>query len=225
MANTEWAASAEELGELVERYGFLPFFKNELPGLSVEEHTPPELWFVDGTDGPWEWKGPVIRSTGCAYGKLFHGKAGFVSREWYPDFANYRRDGYDFDARYDDGLARYKDKEVYDILYEHDRLLSKEWKSLGGFGKNGKKGFDAILTRLQMQCYVTAVDFEYQKDRYGNTYGWGIAKYATPESYYEKAFTDRVYRCSPEESKERLVQHLAALFPLEKRGKLERWLK
>lgn len=27
----------------------------------MEEHTPPELWFVDGVEGPWEWKGPVIR--------------------------------------------------------------------------------------------------------------------------------------------------------------------
>lgn len=218
-------ASAEDLGELVEVYGFLPFFKNELPGFSVEEHTPPNLWFVDDADGPWEWKGPVIRSTGCAYGKFFRGKSGFISKAWYPDFANYRRDGYDFDARYDDGLVRYKDKAVYDVLCEHDSLLSKEWKQLSGFGKNGRKGFEPILTRLQMQCYVTTVDFEYQQDRYGNIYGWGIARYATPEKHYGGAFKDCVYRCSPTESKERILRHLMSLFPLEKEEKLEHWLK
>lgn len=60
--------SASDLSRLVQEYGFLPLFKNQIPGFSVEEHTPPELWFADGVEGPWEWKGPVIRETGCAYG-------------------------------------------------------------------------------------------------------------------------------------------------------------
>lgn len=204
-------ASAEDLGELVDVYGFLPFFKNELPGFSVEEHTPLNLWFVDNADGPWEWKGPVIRSTGCAYGKFFRGKSGFISKAWYPDFANYRRDGYDFDALYDDGLARYQDKVVYDVLSEYGSLLSKEWKRLCGFSKTGKKGFDSILTRLQMRGYVTTVDFEYQQDRYGNIYGWGIAKYATPEYSFGSAFADNVYRHTPEESKAKIIRHLQGI--------------
>ena len=115
--------SKEELAELVKQMGFLPLLKNRVPGFSVEEHTPPELWFADGVEGPWEWKGPVIQMTGCAYGKFFHGKAGFISAEWFPDFANYRRDSYDFDARYEDGLARYQDKQVYDILLEYHSLM------------------------------------------------------------------------------------------------------
>ena len=102
--------SADDLIATVEQYGFLPFFRNEIPGFSVEELCPPELWFADDADGPWEWKGPAARSGKCLYGKLFNKKAGFVSREWIPDFANFRRDGYDFDARWDDGLASYKDK-------------------------------------------------------------------------------------------------------------------
>ena len=53
---------------------------------------------------PLKWK--IRRSGKCLYGKLFNKKAGFVSREWIPDFANFRRDGYDFDARWDDGFCR-----------------------------------------------------------------------------------------------------------------------
>ena len=56
-----------------------------------------------------------IRETGCAYGKFFENKAVFISKEWFPDFANYRRNGYDFDARFDDGLAAYKDKELFEL--------------------------------------------------------------------------------------------------------------
>ena len=63
---------------------------------------------------PLKWK--IRRSGKCLYGKLFNKKAGFVSREWIPDFANFRRDGYDFDARWDDGLASYKDKELYEAI-------------------------------------------------------------------------------------------------------------
>ena len=88
--------SADGLIAAVEQHGFLPFFRNEIHGFSIEELCPPELWFADDVDGPWEWKGPAARSGKCLYGKLFNKKAGFVSREWIPDFANFRRDGYDF---------------------------------------------------------------------------------------------------------------------------------
>ena len=53
--------SPERLAELVEAAGFLPLLLSGIPGFSVEEHTPPRLWFTDGLPGPWEWKGPVIR--------------------------------------------------------------------------------------------------------------------------------------------------------------------
>ncbi len=53
----------QEMEQAVVESGFLPFFKNDIPGFSVEERTPPELWFSDdeGKEGPWEWKGLVVR--------------------------------------------------------------------------------------------------------------------------------------------------------------------
>ena len=117
--------TCRDLVDLIDTWGFVPFFKNSIPGFSVEERTPKHLWFSDTQEGPWEWKGPAIVQSGCAYGKFFGGKAVFISRDWYCHFANYRRDGYDFDARFDDGLAPLKDKWVYDILDSHPSLLSK----------------------------------------------------------------------------------------------------
>lgn len=205
--------SCEDMEQMVREYGFLPLLKNDIPGFSVEEHTSPELWFADGVDGPWEWKGPVIRNTGCAYGKFFHGLAGFISAEWFPDFANYRRDGYDFDARFDDGLARQEDKYLFDLLDGYDSLLSRDLKQIGGFGKGGRKGFDTRITRLQMYGYVIIADFEYRLDKDGNPYGWGVARYSTPEKHFGSAFTDVVYRRKPEESKARITQYLKKLLP------------
>ena len=48
----------------------LPFFANSVEGFSVEEHIDRRLWFT-GQEGPWEWKGPLIREYGFAYGKFF----------------------------------------------------------------------------------------------------------------------------------------------------------
>ena len=80
----------QELAALIGEIGFLPFFPNRITGFSVAECTPSGLWFVDGVDGPWEWKGPVIRSLHCAYGKFFQGKAGYVSKEWFPLLSKWR---------------------------------------------------------------------------------------------------------------------------------------
>ena len=90
----------EDLERAVEEFGILPYFANAIPGFSIEEHCSADIWFTD-LEGPWEWKGPVIRETGCAYGKFFGQKAAYISRKLFPDFANFRRDGYDFDARFE----------------------------------------------------------------------------------------------------------------------------
>ena len=205
--------SADDMIQLVENTGFLPFFANSVPGFSVEECCPGELWFEEGVDGPWEWKGPAARSGRCVYGKFFGNKAGFVSREWFPDFANYRRDGYDFDARFDDDLASYKDKGVFDTVSKHGALLSKELKKLCNYRKGGNKGFDTVITRLQMQTYISIADFVYMKDKYGQVYGWGVAKYSTPEAQFGYGFVTSAYRREPEESRERILSHLKTLLP------------
>ena len=205
--------SADGLIAAVEQYGFLPFFRNEIHGFSVEELCLPELWFADDVDGPWEWKGPAARSGKCLYGKLFNKKAGFVSREWIPDFANFRRDGYDFDARWDDGLASYKDKEIYEAITSEGRMLSKRLKEALNYRKGGNTGFETCIMRLQMQSYVCIADFVYMQDRYGRPYGWGVAEYATPEELFGYDFITSGYQRDPQESKERMMQHLSSILP------------
>lgn len=198
---------------LVQEIGFLPFFANGIAGFSIEECCPPALWFQDDVDGPWEWKGPVIRSGVCAYGKIFGGKAGFVSKEWLPDLANYRRDGYDFDARCDEGLAPRKDKYVFDTVFESGKILSKQLKRVCNFCKGGNVGFETIITRLQMQTYVTVSDFVYLRDKTGKPYGWGVAEYSTPEARFGADFFAAAYRRDPAESKMRIVTHLKRILP------------
>lgn len=205
--------SAAELAELVEEIGFLPFFGSEIPGFSLKDCTPKDMWFVEGVKGPWEWREEIASGGRIAYGKLFRGKAGFVSMKWYPDLANYRRNGYDFDALYDDGLASRKSKCVMDMMYEYEGLLSTDLKKLAGFGKEGMKGFDSVMTQLQMQTYLTVKSFEYKKDKQGKTYGWGVGRYIMPEKYYGEDLVRSAYEREPEESLERLLEQAARIMP------------
>ena len=202
----------EDLVNAINIVGFLPLFANDIPGFSAEEHTAPEaLWGAE--DGLWEWKGPVIRRSGCAYGKFLMGKAAFINRYWFPDFANVRRDGYDFDARYDEGLAPHRDKVLYDLVERHAPVVSLQLKELGDYRKGGVKGFETTISRLQAQCYVTVSDFTYRTNRRGERTGWGLAEYSTPEKQLGADFCERVYEREPEESRERLLTHLRWLLP------------
>ena len=209
-----WIETKQDLEDAIQEYGFLAYFENAIEGFSIEEHCSAYTLFNDlsGND-TWSWKGPVIQNLNCAYGKFFGKKAAYVSKEWFLDFANYRRDGYDFEGFFNDELTSFRDKHLFDIIEEHGPALSHVLKKAGGYGKDGKKGFDTILTRLQMQCFVLTTDFVYRQDKNGRTYGWGVAEYATPEQYYGDWFTQNCYRREPEESYERLFEHFRKILP------------
>ena len=202
-----YISSQSDLENAIEKFGIVPYFKNSLKGFSIEENVDPAVWF-GSSDGVWEWKGPVIRRTGCAYGKFFENKAAFVSREVFCHLANFRRDGYDFDARFDDGLASFKDSELYGLVSANAPILSKTLRAAGGYVKGGKKGFDTVLNRLMHQCYVITDDFIYLTDKNGAPYGWGLSSLTTPELFMGADFSSRVYSLTPEQSFDFLLARL-----------------
>ena len=208
--------SAEDMKRLIEAFGFLPFFGNEIPGFSLEEYTPQELWYNGSKDGRddwpvWDWKGPVASEGGCMYGKFFRKKAGFVSREWIPDFLNARRDGMTFSERCDEGEIYYKDRALYETVQMYGAILTPHLKTQCNYGKDGESGFETAVTRLQMQTYLCISDFVYRRDKFGKEYGWGVALYTTPEAQ----FGEPILACprTPDESRERILEHLRTLLP------------
>lgn len=224
-------SSPEDMQQMANEWGFLPFFANEIDGFSIEEHVAPEFWFPDDEEngmGAWDWKGECIVQGDLAYGKLYKGKACYVSMEWFPDLVNWRRSRYEL---------RNEEAEVLRTLQEHHTLLSRELKRLCGYNKphqhragnplerqlqketkaivkrkpSNREGFDTVVNHLQMGTYMITADFEWLYDKQGKRHGWGLARYATPEDFFgsERLHVDR----SPEDSFKRIYRHLTDLLP------------
>lgn len=204
----------EHLVDLIDKIGFLPLFKNEIAGFSAEEHTSDRFWWTgDPAQDPWEWRELIARSGRVAYGKFFDKKAGFISREWFPRFANCRRDGYDFDSRWDDELASLRCKKIMDRLAEKDEWFSFELKQSAGFGKGGEKNFEGTVTELQMQTYLVIRDFRQRVNKKGAPYGWPISVYTTPEVLWGYEHITSAYVEAPAISRERIVGRIREMFP------------
>lgn len=215
--------SWKELAERVERIGFLPLFRNEVEGFSVEEKTSAAFWWTgDPAEDPWEWREIIAADRKIAYGKFFDGKAGFISREWLPKFVNFRRNGYDFDARWQDGLASRREKKIMDFyigedgngdtVFRDDLILATDLKKKAGFGKGGEKNFPGIFTGLQMQLYLVIAGFRRRENKRGEQYGMAVSIPFPPETIWGYEAVTSAYREDPAESRRKIIEHVRGLY-------------
>lgn len=214
--------SQESLEKAAVTLGILPFFPNNVKGLSVEEMCKPGLLFGGNYDeGCWEWKGPVIRRGTTAYGKFFNRKAGFISLELLPHFLNFRRVAYPIKEASTEEM-------VLEIIRENDSLTSTELKKLifsdyertqwdelplmksqtNIEGKRERrKSLEGPLQRLQMGGWIIISDFEYKITKKGERYGWGVARYSTPENVFGDMINMNT-KFTPQESKEIILHEI-----------------
>ncbi|MBR4338003.1 MAG: hypothetical protein IKP91_07190 [Bacteroidaceae bacterium] len=215
--------NSAELTELISRIGFLPLLDSGIRGFSAEEMVDDECRYVALPDGGWEWplwkwKGAVITDGGHVYGKFFAGKAGFISREWWPDFCNYRRSHHAMPS------AGSIEEAILLTLAEHGSLITRELRAACGFDGPGMRSrFDAYVTRLQMATRIVTEDFVYPLDRHGREYGWGLSLLTVPERLYGRD----ACRCdrTPDESFARIKHHLHTLCPQATEAQITRFIK
>lgn len=206
--------NVDDLVSFVEKVGFIPLFSNNIEDFSVEEHCAAKSWWTgNAATDPWEWRAAAAAGGRVAYGKFFGGKAGFISAQWLPYFANYRRDGYDFDSLSDEGRAGRREAKIMELFDSHEELFSFEAKELGGFGKGGEKNFQGIMTQLQMKTYLVVRDFRYRRNKRGEEYGMSVAVYTTPERIFGYDTVSAAYSEEPADSCERIVARLMELYP------------
>lgn len=203
--------SCPELMDFIGKVGFLPLLNMGIGGWSADDAMADDCGYVTLPDGSWEWplwewKGDIIRETGCAYGKFFDRKAAFVSKEWWPDFCNYRRSV--FPAPEEGSI----EDMVLQTLREGGSMITRDLRRACGFtGPKMRGKFDALVAKLQMGCRIVTEDFVYPHDRHGRRYGWGWSLLTTPEALFGMAACrpDR----APEESGKRVLGQLKAILP------------
>ena len=168
----------EGMLSLIQEFQLVPFFVNIIPGYSIEEHTPPELWFTDENLGPWDWKIDCIQSGDVAYGKfLYGGKAAFATIDVFREIINWRR-----------SLPKYKpspdQKKVLDYIEEHGSVSVSDVRQLMGLKKAAA---DALLAKIQMQARIITGDiarvYRGADLRYN---GWQRSSFCTPEALFEE---------------------------------------
>ncbi|MBQ7541344.1 MAG: hypothetical protein IJT44_03520 [Clostridia bacterium] len=217
--------TADALTAYVDEIGFLPLFRNAIPGFSVEERTLAyDWWCGDARRDPWEWRRILASRGEVAYGKFFDGKAGFISKAWLPYFSNARRDGYDFDALWDEGKAPIRQKKIMDCFAHGEELFSHETRRTAGFGKDGEKNFEGTVTALQMQLYLVIRDFRQKVSRAGNPYGWHLAVYTMPETIWGYDLLASAYGEKPAASRERIFRHMRDVYPIASEEALRKML-
>ncbi len=215
--------TVDELEDYINEIGFLPLFGNEVAGFSVEEWTDPRYWWTEiESKDPWQWREIIARRGNIAYGKFFDKKAGFISLKWLPYFANCRRSGYDFDSRWEDGLANRREKTIMDVyvsenddgdrIFSSERILSTDLKKQCGFGKQGSKNYPGIITGLMMQTYLVITDFVRRKNKRGEEYGMAVSVMNPPEAIWGYDAVTAAYKESPAKSWQRIFDHLKELY-------------
>lgn len=235
-------SSQNELEEYAMRFGILPFFRNNIPGFSVDEMAAPGMLFGGNEfEGCWEWKGPVIRNRTTAYGKFFRRKAGFVSRELLPFFLKFRREIYKLKRDSTDEM-------IYDIVSINDKMTSTDLREaiLGkpkrrtaydlpelasddldisiepNMKKPSRHTLEGPLQRLQMSGRLCISDFRYKQTRKGERYGWGVAEYSTPEMLFDLPLPDTLP--TAEECLDYIIDTVGSSYPRASAAQLKKLL-
>lgn len=218
--------SPEEVIEFIRETGFLPLFSVGIPGFSLEEHVPAFDWWTDDPKrDPWIWRMIIAEDEHIAYGKFFDRKAGFIAKEWFPAFANYRRDGYDYEGLYEDGKMKGRAKQILDTLRLDEEAVGLEMTS-GQLRKTSgvAKGFDGIMIDLQMQSFLLISRFQQKRNKRGEAYGWHLPSFMTPETKWGYDFVNSAEE-KPEESLEKITGQVRKYYPASDEQTIRKLLK
>lgn len=209
--------------EAIQQLGFLPLLDSGIADFSAEAMVDEECRYTVFDDGGWEWplwkwKGPIVSEGQCVYGKFFGGKAGFISRDWWPDFCNYRR--WARPAPDEGGI----EDTILQILSVNGSMITRELRAACGFdGPKMRSRFDNYVSRLQMACRIVTEDFVYPVDKHGHEYGWGWALLTTPE----QLMRHNSFLCNrtPQQSYARILKQLHKILPQASDKQIERMVK
>ena len=198
-------------------YAVIPFdWKTTIPDCSVVWHTGnPE------TD-PWEWRMRVLEEReDIAYGKLFFGAAGYITKEWYPYFLVVRRKGLTFDEWYYEGNASLLEKKIYDFIEQNEHMALHDLKRECEITKENAAQFDKALTNLQKKLFITMCDRRQRVSSLGKPYGWNSTVFTTVEKFWGEDLTADI---SYDEAYAKIREQIICLNPNAKEKDIKKFI-
>jgi hypothetical protein len=180
--------------------------------------TPISWYSGDPATDPNEWRMRILATPGeIAYGKVFFGKTGFITKEWYPYFLAVRRGGATFDEAYESGTISHASKRIYDVASSQDSISVDEIKRLGGFSREDKSVFDRALTELQMKMYLTICGNEEKRSMPSNVF-------CTTERFFGDEMFDKAAKISKEQAVEKIRTQVLKLTPNAQDKKISKFI-
>ena len=88
-----------------------------------------------------------------------------------------------------------------------------------------QKNASSWLAGFYVKPEWVIADFDYNLDSHGRSYGWGVARYTTPEALYGSLLVNSASHSSPEASYAKLKQTLQTAFPDVPEKTLDKFLK
>ena len=207
----------DEFTRTVREIGFLPggFPWSDGGRLSVSTLASPDVKWHSGISDldPWEWRIRVL--TDCediAYGKLFSGKSGYITREWYPRFIAARRRAESLDEAWEAGKISRPAKRIYDVLRDVPALSVFGLRVSAGLSKEKRSVFERAIVELEMSLYITYCGEAQKISRTGEPYGWPGAVLCTSESFFPGA-EDEAAELDPARAVQDIAERVREVLP------------
>lgn len=174
----------------------------------------PVRWHTgDAETDPWEWRMRVLdERDDIAYAKLFFGKSGYLTKEWYPLFLAVRRNGETAEDAYRSGTLTPVARRIYETIERGGAVALHEIKRLGGFSREENAQFERGLTELQLRMFVTMCGRRRKQSASGQEYGWNSTVFCTVEDFWQQRDV-RLPVCDPNEACVALEQQVLRLNP------------
>ncbi|MDO5521261.1 MAG: hypothetical protein Q4G58_12280 [bacterium] len=163
---------------------------------------------------PWEWRMRVLKEqSDIAYGKLFFGKGGFITSQWFPYLYVVRRGGKELEQEYQNGTISAAARRIYTLLKEEQELPVHKIKEMLGFGKGKEErpAFDSAIVELQMKLYILPFGEERKIAKSGEPYGWPAIVYGLSENFFDPQVITEANKLSYETAYHQLDQQLLLL--------------
>ena len=183
----------------------------------------PIVWHTgDPETDPWQWRIRVLEERDdIAYAKLFFGTSGYITEEWYPYFLAVRRNGYDFEDTYENGLISDMEKRVYNAIRDNRRIPAHELKSLCCFSKEENSRYEKAVTSLQMKMFITICGRARKLNSQGIEYGWDSAVFCTCEEFWGDDISSDI---SEKEAAEKIREQILKLNPNAEERKIRKFI-